>query len=84
MAQAIAGVPEVVVDQRTGLLTPPGDVPRFAAAIGALLGDEDQRQAFAVEARRFVAEERDIAAASASLSEILTRFVSPRQRGTDA
>ncbi len=84
VAQAIAGVPEVVVDQRTGLLTPPGDVPRFAAAIGALLGDEDQRQAFAVEARRFVAEERDIAAASASLSEILTRFVSPRQRGTDA
>ncbi|MFP5076953.1 glycosyltransferase family 4 protein [Rhizobium sp. YIM 134829] len=75
VAQAIAGVPEVVVDGRTGILTPPGDVARYAAAIGTLLGDEAQRQSFAAEARRFVAEERDMAAASADLAAILTRFV---------
>ncbi|OJF92342.1 glycosyltransferase family 4 protein [Pararhizobium antarcticum] len=71
VAQHIAGVPEVVMHARTGLLTPAGDVGAYAGAIRRLLVDESERQAMAQEARRFVGEERDLATASVQLDRIL-------------
>ncbi len=41
----VDGIPELVVDGVTGVLTPPGDAPALAAAIGALLGDAARRRA---------------------------------------
>jgi alpha-maltose-1-phosphate synthase len=35
----VGGIPEVVADGRTGLLTPPGDPAALAAALNALIGD---------------------------------------------
>jgi starch synthase len=35
----VGGIPEVVADGRTGLLTPPGDPGALAAALNVLLGD---------------------------------------------
>ncbi|PHQ70373.1 MAG: glycosyl transferase family 1 [Sneathiella sp.] len=60
VAGNIRGVPDVVHDQITGLLTPEGDFPAFAAGIGELLGDMQRRQKMAAAAREFVAEERGI------------------------
>lgn len=41
VASAVGGVPEVVLDGRTGLLVPPADPVALAAAILRLLGDPD-------------------------------------------
>jgi L-malate glycosyltransferase len=45
VATTAGGMPEVVVDGKTGLLVPPRDHERLAAAIIRLLGDERARQA---------------------------------------
>ncbi|HEY2640011.1 MAG TPA: glycogen synthase [Streptosporangiaceae bacterium] len=39
VAAAVGGIPEVVVDDETGLLVPPDDEAALAGAINALLGD---------------------------------------------
>ena len=74
VAQAVAGVPEVVRDGATGLLTPAGDIPAYAAAVRRLLADRDLRREMGVEARRFVLAERSLSTASARLATCLRRF----------
>lgn len=73
IAQATAGVPEVVLDGETGLLTPAGDADALAAAIDGLLGDGEQRRALGQQARRFVHAERSLEGAAAQLAELLSR-----------
>ncbi len=74
VAQAVAGVPEVVRDGETGLLTPPGDTEAFAAALRRLMTDAPLRRSMGASARRFVVEERSLGVASIRLKEILARF----------
>ncbi|HSG50452.1 MAG TPA: glycosyltransferase [Longimicrobiales bacterium] len=54
------GIPEVVVDGRTGLLVPPGDAQALAAALTDLLGDPERCAAMGRQARRFVEKERSV------------------------
>jgi glycosyltransferase involved in cell wall biosynthesis len=61
------GVPDVVQDGATALLTPPGDAAAFAAAVRRLLGDRSLRQEMSRRARAMVAGERDLPAAAARL-----------------
>ncbi|WP_184358524.1 glycosyltransferase family 4 protein [Rhizobium sp. BK602] len=75
VAQATAGVPEVVMDEVTGLLTPDGDLRAYADAIARLLDDDRERQAMAKAAHRFVHEERSLTAASARLETILRKHL---------
>lgn len=77
VAQRTAGVPEVVEDGRTGLLTPPGDAPAYAEAIVALLSDASRRAEMSATARAFVVEQRSLDGAAARLDAILT----PLHRG---
>ena len=44
VAFRVGGLPEVIEDQRCGLLAPAGDVAGFAAAIDRLVRDEDLRR----------------------------------------
>jgi glycosyltransferase involved in cell wall biosynthesis len=74
VAQGIAGVPEVVVDGRTGTLTAPRDVAAYADAIRTLLVDGGRRAALAANARQFVEQERSLDVAAARLTAILTEF----------
>ncbi|MBB3976112.1 glycosyltransferase involved in cell wall biosynthesis [Rhizobium azooxidifex] len=78
VAQATAGVPEVVRHGVTGLLTPPGDVDAYAAALERMLTDDAMRQDMAVAARRFVIEECSLERAARRLDEILRRYVRGR------
>lgn len=71
IAQNTAGVPEVVKDGRTGLLTAEGDAGAFASAIRRLLCDETERQRLAAQARQFVLGERSLKQAAARLSVLM-------------
>jgi len=78
VAEETAGVPEVVMAERTGRLTPAGDTHAYAAAIGLLLDCEPMRSRMATEAREFAGVERSIDRAAARLDEILARYVGSR------
>ncbi|WP_367187307.1 glycosyltransferase family 4 protein [Rhizobium oryzicola] len=71
VAEAVAGVPEVVMDGISGSLTPAGDTEAYAAAITRLLEDEASRHALAASARCFVLQDRSLQAASKRLNDIL-------------
>jgi len=68
---ATRGVPDVVLDGRTGVLVPYGDEAALAAAVRRLMDDPARRRALGDEAARFVAGERSIAAAAEALKRAL-------------
>jgi glycosyltransferase involved in cell wall biosynthesis len=65
------GVPDVVVDGRTGVLVPYGDEAAFASAVGALIGDATRRKRLGEEAARYVAAERSLDAAAQRIGSAL-------------
>jgi glycosyltransferase involved in cell wall biosynthesis len=65
------GVGTIVADGETGLLVPPGDPAAFAAAVRQLLEDPARCAALGAAARRKVAREHDLAAASRRLGSLL-------------
>lgn len=71
VAESIAGVPEVVEHGRTGILTVPGDVVAYSAAIRQLLVNDGTRTAMAGAARDFVLTERSLDGAARRLETIL-------------
>ncbi|PRD55212.1 glycosyltransferase family 4 protein [Phyllobacterium myrsinacearum] len=79
VAQATAGVPEVVEDGVTGFLTREDDVPAYAAAIARLLDDKDLLKSMGANARRFVLEERSLENAVRQLDAVLTQSMGRSQ-----
>lgn len=65
------GVPDVVRNGETGLLTAPGDDGAFAEAVGRLLDDDQLRAGLGNAARDFVARQRTVASAAAVLGAAL-------------
>jgi glycosyltransferase involved in cell wall biosynthesis len=63
VARNEGGVSAVVRHGETGLLTPPGDMDAFAAAIRALIEDAPRRRRMGEAARRFVQSERTLESA---------------------
>ena len=68
------GVPDVVLDQRTGLLAPSGDTKALARLARELLVDAARRAQLGGEARRFVVSERSLAHAALHLDRMLARL----------
>jgi glycosyltransferase involved in cell wall biosynthesis len=54
VAYPLDGTPEVVLDGRSGFLTPPGDHEAAAAAVVSLLEQKEKRQAFGEFGRNLV------------------------------
>jgi glycosyltransferase involved in cell wall biosynthesis len=77
VAQDTAGVPEVVRNGETGLLTPPGDASALAWAIARLLRNPDEGRAMGAAARRFVSQERSLDAAAARLQLMMRAVLTP-------
>lgn len=75
VAQDTAGVPEVVENGVTGILTSAGDAAAFAEAVTALLSDPARRATMSAAARRFVTAERSLEGAAARLGSLLERVV---------
>lgn len=68
------GVPDVVVDGRTGVLVPYGDGSALGEAVRRLIEQPEERRALGAEAARFVAANRSIGAAAQALSTALGRL----------
>jgi glycosyltransferase involved in cell wall biosynthesis len=66
------GVPDVVLDGRTGVLVRYGDEGALADAMRELLVNRERRRALGREAARYVGVERSLEAASAKLGAALS------------
>ena len=68
---ATRGVPDVVIDGRTGLLAPPGNTAEFAARLRSLLTDAVRRRKLGEGAAEFVLAQRGLEAAARRLRDTL-------------
>lgn len=73
-----AGVPEVVADGETGILTDPGDAAAHAAAVARLLADDGLRARMGQAARARVVARHSLPAAAAALDVILRQAAGGR------
>lgn len=76
IAGRTGGVPAVVADGETGLLTPVGDAKAFAEAVGSLLDDAARRAGLATAAARRVAVRHDEHAAARALKAAFAAMMS--------
>jgi glycosyltransferase involved in cell wall biosynthesis len=68
VASDLSGIPELVEDGVSGLLTPPGDAVALAAALRRLHDDPELRSRLGERARERVRTEFDIATTTAELA----------------
>lgn len=75
VAGNIRGVPDVVINARTGILSPPGDMLKFAQSIRALLDNPEKRKAMSIHAKEFVVGERSLNKAAKTLKDQLRQCI---------
>jgi glycosyltransferase involved in cell wall biosynthesis len=71
VAGNVGGVPDIVRDGQTGILTPEGDAAAFAQELKALIVAPGRRETFGAEARRITAEQHSITAAAKQLDDMI-------------
>jgi glycosyltransferase involved in cell wall biosynthesis len=71
VATDVGGIHEVVVDGRTGLLCPAGDVDRIASSLARLLADSALRAALGRAARAAVVERFDTQTGARRIADVL-------------
>jgi glycosyltransferase involved in cell wall biosynthesis len=81
VATRIAGIPELVHDEQSGLLVPPGDANSTADAIRRLLEDPDLRNQFAAAGREKIELEFNIHKEAQWLATILTSALAGKSEG---
>ena len=77
----LAGIPELVIDGQTGMLTPPGDSTALARALEQLLRDPELRLRFGHAGRGRIEQHFRIEQTVAPLIEMLERSCSRRPAG---
>ena len=75
IAGAEGGVPGIVADGQTGVLTPPGDAAAFAAALRGLLTDSARRRAMGRAAMAHARERHSLDRATRALDRVLASVV---------
>ena len=80
VATAVDGTPEVVLDQETGLLVPPGDSRKLAEAITSLLVDDVRRRQMGLAARRLAEHSFSIQKQADETAELYERLLGSRAR----
>ncbi len=73
---AIGGIPEVVIEDETGLLVPPRDAAALARALRLLLEDPAHRQAMGRRGREFVASRFSLEQMAAEVEAVYDAVVS--------
>lgn len=79
VATPVTGIPEAVVDGRTGLLVPEGDVAALAAALGALIDQPGLRCRLAEAGRRHVEANFDTRKNAALLWQLIREAARERR-----
>ncbi len=59
IASEMAGVPEVVINEKTGYLVEPGNIDQFAGAVEKLWADPNKCRLIGINGRKFVEEKMD-------------------------
>ena len=80
VATRVGGIPELVEDGVTGLLTPPGDAAALADALQRLLADPALRATMGQAARRRIAANFSLAAQVDSLQALWSRVLAAQCR----
>jgi glycosyltransferase involved in cell wall biosynthesis len=75
VATGVGGVPEIVEHGQSGLLAPPGDVEALGRHAVRLLRDPEQAREMSRRARRFVADEFDIAAVTSRHEQLYAELL---------
>jgi len=70
----VGGIPEVIEDEKNGLMVPPGNVDALADAIRRLVADRKLRERLAAAGRTTVEERFDIRVAAARFKRIYERL----------
>src|SRR5947207_5757239 len=81
VSSRLAGIPELVVDGKTGMLAPPGDSTALAHALEQLLRDPELRLRFGHAGRARIEQHFRIEQTVAPLMEMLERSCSRRPAG---
>jgi glycosyltransferase involved in cell wall biosynthesis len=80
VATAVGGIPEQIIDGKTGRLTPAGDAEAMAQAVASLLEDDQLRRALGAkagqQARQHFGRDRMIGDYLGWFAEILNRVPS--------
>ena len=75
IASRHSGIPEAVIDDRTGLLVPEGDLGALAQALAALLSADERRHRMGDVARKLAVARFDLARQTAALEAHYDRVV---------
>ncbi len=68
----VSGIPELVEDEQTGLLSDPGDAHSLATAIERMLKDDSLRERLAAQARVWVEHDFDVKKEARKLYDVFT------------
>ena len=82
VATPVTGIPEALVDDRSGLLVPERDAEALASALATLLSDAERRVRVSEAARRHVESEFDVHRSAARLRELFARGRGERELRT--
>lgn len=77
VATAVGGLPEIVVDQETGLLVPKGDSERLREALAFLLEDPERCREMGVRAREVVEKKYSLVAWAQNYNDLFVRLAGP-------
>lgn len=73
VSTAVAAIPELVRDEVTGRLVPPGDVPALGQALRGLIDDPARRRRMGEQAQALVRREHDVHTNAQRLIQVLKR-----------
>jgi glycosyltransferase involved in cell wall biosynthesis len=82
IASDVGGIPEVVIDGETGILTPPGDVNKLAEAILKLASDGRLRENMGKFGHRFVTEKYEWSRSLDTMTELYERLIDHANKNT--
>ena len=77
IASDISGIPELVRNDSSGILVPPGDPIALADAVERLAGDLDLRTAIAIEARRTIETQFDLSQSGRTMATLFAHTPRP-------
>jgi glycosyltransferase involved in cell wall biosynthesis len=75
IATAVAGIPEVIDDGRTGVLVPPGDAAALADALATLFADADLRRRMGADGRAAVLPRFGVDTYVAAVADLYDRLL---------